>query len=466
MAAPAFNSLDELRSFARKIIGDYGPRNARMAEDESYYWNENQLKALPRKAVEVRPPSAHDLVEDFITAMTYKSPDFRHIGVSDSKTGQMGSERLTAFLNVYWDRLDRRKLYTHMIWYGLVRGAVCTRVVEDGKPRPALPALAPKPPDYPSSQSPDAIDEYAAMVADYNESKLKRQRASDRRRAEQNEELPIRVDLIDPAFVFPDPSKDPSYIFVRWERPVFEIRQNWPHVDTQGLDPNQKVTWSEYWDTEKFAYWVESFRGGADSPYRGGGPGLGYGSTAQMQEVKSGDWAKEPTRHGYGFLPFTYDGPFTRPVDDLNKRYYSVLTLLKTVFEQEAMNASQKATLIKNLAWAPIIFKSGRFRTFRLNLEPMEVTNMLPDEEASYLVPQLPIGAVDSAAADIQEIIARLTERGIGILITDHNVRETLAITDRAYILFDGKILVSGTATELADNPTAREIYLGEKFSL
>ena len=62
--------------------------------------------------------------------------------------------------------------------------------------------------------------------------------------------------------------------------------------------------------------------------------------------------------------------------------------------------------------------------------------------------------------------MARLKERGIGVLITDHNVRETLAITDRAYILYDGRILASGTATELANNSKAREIYLGEKFSL
>ena len=62
--------------------------------------------------------------------------------------------------------------------------------------------------------------------------------------------------------------------------------------------------------------------------------------------------------------------------------------------------------------------------------------------------------------------MARLRDRGIGILITDHNVRETLAITDRAYILYDGKILVSGTASEIANNPIAREIYLGEKFAL
>ena len=84
-----------------------------------------------------------------------------------------------------------------------------------------------------------------------------------------------------------------------------------------------------------------------------------------------------------------------------------------------------------------------------------------------YLLLDEPFTGIDPIAiGDIQEIVARLRERGIGILITDHNVRETLAITDRAYVLYDGKILASGTAMELAQNPTAREIYLGEKFSL
>ena len=96
----------------------------------------------------------------------------------------------------------------------------------------------------------------------------------------------------------------------------------------------------------------------------------------------------------------------------------------------------------------------------------LEITRALVTSP-SYLLLDEPFTGIDPIAiGDIQEIIARLTERGIGILITDHNVRETLSITDRAYILFDGKILVSGTATELANNPKAREIYLGEKFSL
>jgi lipopolysaccharide export system ATP-binding protein len=84
-----------------------------------------------------------------------------------------------------------------------------------------------------------------------------------------------------------------------------------------------------------------------------------------------------------------------------------------------------------------------------------------------YLLLDEPFTGIDPIAiGDIQEIVARLRDRGIGILITDHNVRETLAITDRAYILYEGKVLVSGTASEIAANPRAREIYLGEKFSL
>ena len=96
----------------------------------------------------------------------------------------------------------------------------------------------------------------------------------------------------------------------------------------------------------------------------------------------------------------------------------------------------------------------------------LEITRALVTSP-KYLLLDEPFTGIDPIAiGDIQEIVARLKDRGIGILITDHNVRETLAITDRAYILYDGRILVSGTAMELAGNPIAREIYLGEKFSL
>jgi lipopolysaccharide export system ATP-binding protein len=59
-----------------------------------------------------------------------------------------------------------------------------------------------------------------------------------------------------------------------------------------------------------------------------------------------------------------------------------------------------------------------------------------------------------------------MKKKGIGILVTDHNVRETLSIVDRAYLMYEGRIMLSGTASDLANNPQARELYLGEKFSL
>jgi len=96
----------------------------------------------------------------------------------------------------------------------------------------------------------------------------------------------------------------------------------------------------------------------------------------------------------------------------------------------------------------------------------LEITRALVTAP-QYLMLDEPFTGIDPIAiGDIQEIIGRLRERGIGILITDHNVRETLAITDRAYIMYDGAILVSGTASEIAANARAREIYLGERFAL
>ena len=78
-----------------------------------------------------------------------------------------------------------------------------------------------------------------------------------------------------------------------------------------------------------------------------------------------------------------------------------------------------------------------------------------------------PFAGVDPISVhEIQRIVAQLKARGIGVLITDHNVRETLRITDRAYIMYEGRILIQGTAAELANDPKAREIYLGERFTL
>lgn len=95
-----------------------------------------------------------------------------------------------------------------------------------------------------------------------------------------------------------------------------------------------------------------------------------------------------------------------------------------------------------------------------------EITRALVTSPDFMLLDE-PFAGIDPIAiADIQTIIARLKQKGVGVLITDHNVRETLQIVDRAYLIYEGRVLVSGTAQELASDERAREIYLGERFSL
>jgi lipopolysaccharide export system ATP-binding protein len=96
----------------------------------------------------------------------------------------------------------------------------------------------------------------------------------------------------------------------------------------------------------------------------------------------------------------------------------------------------------------------------------VEITRALAREPAYMLLDEPFVGIDPIAVSEIQDIVSRLRDRGIGVLITDHNVRETLRITDRAYIMYEGRILLQGTAEELASDSTAREKYLGERFSL
>ena len=96
----------------------------------------------------------------------------------------------------------------------------------------------------------------------------------------------------------------------------------------------------------------------------------------------------------------------------------------------------------------------------------VEITRALVNEPKFILLDE-PFAGIDPIAVeDIQKIISRLVERGLGVLVTDHNVRETLSICDRAYIMCDGKILKSGSSEYLANDPEARRVYLGEKFRL
>ncbi|MCQ9208544.1 MAG: LPS export ABC transporter ATP-binding protein [Omnitrophica bacterium] len=96
----------------------------------------------------------------------------------------------------------------------------------------------------------------------------------------------------------------------------------------------------------------------------------------------------------------------------------------------------------------------------------LEITRALVTNPSFILLDE-PFSGVDPIAVfETQEIIIKLKKKGLGVLLTDHSVRETLSITDRAYIMAEGKILISGTAQELITDAKAREIYLGDKFRM
>ena len=115
---------------------------------------------------------------------------------------------------------------------------------------------------------------------------------------------------------------------------------------------------------------------------------------------------------------------------------------------------------ISHLAKSKAYTLSGGERR-RLEITRALVTN------PSFILLDEPFSGIDPiVVAEAQEIIRDLKNRGLGILLTDHNVRETLSITDRAYLVADGKLLISGTADDLINDSKTREIYLGEKFRM
>ena len=147
----------------------------------------------------------------------------------------------------------------------------------------------------------------------------------------------------------------------------------------------------------------------------------------------------------------------------------SVEDNLKLVLQMTGLNPSEQTEKLESLLTEfsiqhiresiAMILSGGE----RRRIEIARSLVMDPD----FILLDEPFAGIDPIAVEeIQKIIHGLKERGIGVLITDHNVRETLAITDRAYLLYEGKILKEGTITELANDEEARRLYLGSTFSM
>ena len=143
----------------------------------------------------------------------------------------------------------------------------------------------------------------------------------------------------------------------------------------------------------------------------------------------------------------------------------NLLAILETLPLSHAERAERLATLLEDLSIAHLA-KNRAFTLSGGERRRVEISRALVTAPTFMLLDE-PFAGIDPIAVlDIQSIITQLRERGIGVLITDHNVRETLGICDRAYILSGGVILEEGTPDVIAASRQARELYLGERFSL
>jgi len=143
----------------------------------------------------------------------------------------------------------------------------------------------------------------------------------------------------------------------------------------------------------------------------------------------------------------------------------NILAILEALPLTREERRERLAELLEELSIAHLA-KSKAYALSGGERRRVEITRALVTEPVFMLLDE-PFAGIDPLAIlDIQSIVGQLKERHIGILITDHNVRETLGICDRAYILNDGAVLEEGTPQEIAASPQARELYLGERFTL
>ena len=164
-------------------------------------------------------------------------------------------------------------------------------------------------------------------------------------------------------------------------------------------------------------------------------------------------------RAGLGYLP--QEASVFRKLTVWENVMAVVETLDLNERERKERTAEQLTELgLEKLARQPAFTLSGGER------RRLEIARALATRPRFLLMDE-PFSGVDPiSVAEVQSIIRKLKERGIGILITDHNVRETLSIVDRAYLIHQGRVLVSGTPAEIVDNPESRRHYLGEAFKL
>lgn len=185
-----------------------------------------------------------------------------------------------------------------------------------------------------------------------------------------------------------------------------------------------------------------------------------YDGSVHLDDTEITNWPMyQRARAGVGYLsqePSIFRG---LTVEDNLMAIAQMLPVSKKEQKEKVDRLLEDFGLTKLRAQMSVTLSGGEKRR-------LEIARALVNDPKFLLLDEPFVGIDPITVDDIQKIIKKLKERGLGILITDHNVRETLEIIDRAYIIYEGKILLEGNAKELLENPKARKVYLGDNFKM
>ena len=185
-----------------------------------------------------------------------------------------------------------------------------------------------------------------------------------------------------------------------------------------------------------------------------------YDGSVYLDDREITDWPMyRRSRAGVGYLsqePSIFRG---LTVENNLKAIAQMLPVSKKEQKEKVDGLLEDFGLVKLRKQLSVTLSGGEKRR-------LEIARALVNDPKFLLLDEPFVGIDPITIADTQGIIAKLKNRGLGILITDHNVRETLEIIDRAYIIYEGKILLEGNARELLENPQAKKVYLGENFKM
>lgn len=385
----------DLQTLKRQVVNRCAMRNAQMATDEQFFFLDFPTK-VPSSMTLRRASTGYNIVRELMAHLLAEMPITRVPRRNDTEVAQRQAEKLVAFYNGAWHRLGGQRVLAKLIWFGAVRGPMALRVLPDMN-RPDSPE-EPGPQPHLADDfllDDDSAARFATDIDEWLQHRARYERAKERYDNYVADHMPILIDAIDPKYVYPEPTENPRYAFISWKRTAADIRRVWgPDLLGDAADTDE-VQWTEFWSEDSYAYWVEYY------------PGLRRTVGTPYTGQSKTEWLLEPAKHGFGFMPLIIDGAYETPLPEPEKQYLSLYYPIRDALTAETEAVSQRATLREKLAWSILMIKTERQNTFRLQTQPGQPNYIYPDEDISFITPQVPLDFVTNDQALISQYIER-----------------------------------------------------------